>query len=135
MRLLGVDLGGTRIGIATADSVHKIPSSRPPLAASGTLLKDAEAILKIAQKEEAELIVVGLPLNEGEETKMSRICRMLAEKLSGLGAKVATIDESFTSMRAEDDLRAEGLKASQVRKAVDGEAAMRILMRYMESND
>lgn len=133
MRVLAVDFGGTRIGLAAGD-FDGVASPLAPLAASGTLARDAEAILKVAKSQEAELIVVGLPLNEGgEETKMSRVCRKLADAISQHGVKVECVDESFTSMESEAALREEGLKASQVRKRVDGEAAVRIFERLRES--
>lgn len=134
MRVLGIDFGGTRIGIAVVETATKLPSPRQCLAASGTLAKDALAIQKIMADECAELVVVGLPLDQGSETKMSRICRMLVDRLRDLGARVETVDESMTSNEAELVMLASGMKASQVRKAVDGEAACRILERFMECN-
>ena len=133
MRLLGIDFGGTRIGLATADDAHGIPSPLPVLMASGTLAKDAAAIAAIAKKQEAELAVVGLPLNEdGSDSKMARICRMLGTQIEAQGLKVAYVDESFTSAESEAALGAMGMKASQVRRQVDGDAAARIVLRYME---
>ena len=136
MRLLGVDFGGTRIGLATADDQFGLPSPLPPLAASGTLAKDAAAIAQIAAKQEATLAVVGLPLNEdGSDSKMARICRMLGTQIEAQGLSVAYVDESFTSARSEEALGAMGMKASQIRRQVDGEAAARILVRYVEGRD
>ena len=136
MRLIGVDFGGTRIGLAAADDAHGIPSPLPVLAASGTLAKDAAAIVQTARKQEAEMAVVGLPLNDdGTDSKMARICRMLGTQIESQGLKVAYVDESFTSAQAESALGEMGLKASQVRRQVDGEAAARILVRYMEGRD
>ncbi len=135
MRVLAVDFGGSRIGLAAGD-LQGIASPLPYLAASGTLARDAQAILKVAKTHEAELIAVGLPLNEGgEETKMSRICRKLGDSIAALGMEVEYVDESFTSMESETALREEGLKASQVRRRVDGEAAVRIFARLQETRN
>lgn len=135
MRVLGVDFGGARIGLAAMDSKSMTPRALPPLAATGTLAKDAALIAAAARKEEAELAVVGIPLSDGEETKMSRICRMLAEKIEAEGLRVELVDESLTSQMAEEGLRAEGLTAGQAKKRVDGEAAIRILLRWAAERD
>ncbi|MBS1724600.1 MAG: Holliday junction resolvase RuvX [Armatimonadetes bacterium] len=134
MRLLGVDFGSVRIGLAAGSDDIRLPQPLKPLQASGALKQDAEAILKVASQEKAERIVVGLPLSQGEETKMSRICRMLGDHLSAMGADVRYVDESMTSYEAESEMRRLGAKGSEVRKAVDGEAACRILLRFMEEN-
>ena len=131
MRLMGVDFGGARIGLATMESVYAVGRTLPYLAASGTLAKDAVAIDALAKAEESDAIVIGVPLNEGEETKMSRICRMLGAELVQLGWTVHYCDESLTSVGAEAELIAAGLKASQIKRTVDSEAALRILGRFV----
>jgi putative holliday junction resolvase len=130
MRALAVDFGGRRIGIAVGESDMGIVSPRPNLEASGTLKKDAEAILVLAKKEEADAVVVGIPLIEGEETKMSRICRQLARHIEEQGMPVHQIDEAMTSVQAESHLFDGNLRASQRRKLRDGEAARLILERF-----
>lgn len=130
MRVLGVDWGSKRIGIAVGDAESGVFSPRPALTASGALKRDAEGISTKAAEEEAEAIVVGLPIaTEGEE-RMERICRHLASHLQDLGLKVFTVDEALTSVTAHRDLRDAGLKASQRRRHIDGEAAVRILERW-----
>ena len=54
MRVLGVDWGGARIGIAVGEAQFKIASPRHPLQATGTLMKDALAIQTQVKIEEAE---------------------------------------------------------------------------------
>ena len=132
MRLMGVDFGFKRIGIAVGESSPAVASPRPALTASGTLKRDAEAISALAKREGAELIVVGLPLEgDGSVGKMARICTTVAEHLRELGHQVETVDETLTSVQAEQGLHDMGLKASLRRKARDGEAACLILERYM----
>ena len=133
MRILAVDFGGTRIGLAVGDHPGGFPRALPTLTATGTLAKDAAAIKTVAAKEMATLIVVGLPLDENGETKMSKICRMLAGKIEELGLKVETVDEAMTSFESEAVMKDAGLKSSQMRKKVDGEAAIRILDRWRAS--
>ncbi|MFQ3588355.1 MAG: Holliday junction resolvase RuvX [Fimbriimonadaceae bacterium] len=130
MRLLGVDFGSRRIGIALAESDFGISSTRPSLKASGTLERDAEAIAAVARRERADTVVVGIPENP-EDERMSRVCRQLAEKIAALGLDVRTVDEALTTALAESDLAAQGLKASAIRRRKDGEAARRILDRFL----
>ena len=130
MRVLGVDFGGKRIGIAVGETEHNIASPRPSLDATGTLRLDAANILQIAKKEESESVIIGLPLVEGEETKMSRICRMLGAEVEKLGLSVAYVDESLTSASAESNLKAQNWTAATRKKHLDSEAACQILERY-----
>ena len=131
-RALSVDFGGKRIGVAVGETGAKVATARPNIEASGTLAKDAQAIFALAAKEGADVIVVGLPTDADGETKMSRVCRKLGESIAALGARVAYIDEAFTSAEAERDMVEVGLKGSERRKRSDGEAACRILERYFD---
>ena len=134
MRLLGVDFGSKRIGLATVDMSARLPEPRGVLEASGTLAKDAIAIKDFAQKEGIVEIVVGLPLDANGETKMSRICRMFGQRIAELGLTVHFVDESLTSQFAESTMRDTGLGAAAIRKRVDAEAACRILERFLEEH-
>jgi putative pre-16S rRNA nuclease len=134
VRLLGVDFGGKRIGLAVMDSNSPHPRPLAPLEATGSLSKDALAIKGLADREGAGTVVLGLPLDTEGETKMSKVCRQLATRIEETGLKVALVDESMTSQEAESAMRAAGLKASQARRRVDGEAACRILERYREEH-
>ncbi len=131
MRVLGVDLGRVRIGIAVGETEFAIATPRPALAATGTLAKDAAAIHQIAKSEEVERIVVGQPLNE-EDDRMARVCGMLADELQALGWDVALVDESFSSVQAEVSLRESDLKGSQRKRHRDGAAAAIILDRFFD---
>ena len=132
MRVLGVDFGGSHIGLATGESEFGIVSAKPNLAASGPLAVDARSLVEIAAEEGADAIVIGLALDSGEETKMSRVCRMLGDEIAKLDRKVEYVDESLTSSESEQAMRDSGLKASERRRKVDGEAACRILERFFD---
>lgn len=131
MRVLAVDLGAARIGVAIGELEFKIASPKPALAASGTLQRDAEAIVQLAKTEAAHCVVVGLPLGaSGDETRMSRVCRQLGEKIEAMGWRVAYVNEAMTSVEAEQVLRESDRTAAARRKVRDGEAACRILDRF-----
>lgn len=132
MRLLGVDFGSKRIGIAVGESEFGVVTPRLPIAPTGTLKKDAVNLAALAQKEQAERIVLGLPLEPGGvEGRMAKIARTLAGEIEKAGCPVHLVDETLTSVQAEAGLIADGLKASQRRKQLDGEAAALILERYI----
>lgn len=134
MRVLGVDLGRVRIGIAVGETEFRVATVRPSLDASGTLAMDALAIDALARREEVERIVVGQPLNE-EDGRMARVCAMLADLLRQHGWLVDLVDESFTSVQAEAALAEVRAKGSQRRRARDGMAAALILERYFDGQD
>lgn len=134
MRVLGVDFGGKRIGIAVGETEFQIASPRAAIEASGTLRIDAETIAKIAKAETATEVVIGTPLDaDGAETKMSKICRKLGDEVLKTGFPVHFVDESLTSVGSEKALREHDLTAAQRRKHIDSEAACRILERFFDA--
>ena len=115
MRLLGVDFGFKRIGIAVAVTDPCIVTARPTIEASGALKTDAASLAEMARKEEVDQIVLGLPIEEsGDEGKMARICRLLAGHLTDMGCKVALVDERMTSVEAEARIRTESPTPSPI---------------------
>ena len=131
MRVVGVDFGGTRIGIAVGETEPEVASPRAAIKASGTLRVDAGQIKDIYSKEMATAVVVGLPLgSEGEDTKMSKVCRKLGDEIAKLGCPVHYADEAFTSVNATTHLRDHDWTAATRRKHIDSEAACQILERF-----
>lgn len=130
MRVMAVDFGGKRIGIAIGDVEFGIITPRPTLAATGTLKSDAAMIAKAAHAEEVERILLGVPIHE-DDPRMERICRSLGGHIEAEGWAVEYVDEAFTSEQAESHLRTFDLKASERRKHRDGEAARLILERWL----
>jgi len=130
MRVLGVDFGSKRIGIALGETEGRVASPRPALVPSGKLKTDALTLTKLAQAESAEAIALGIP--DYADAKMANICRRLASEIEALGYQVHLVDESFTSVEAESVLLEMGFKASHRKRMRDGEAACRILDRFFE---
>lgn len=131
MRCLGVDFGGKRIGIAVGDAEFRVTSARPPLGAAGDLRKDALAIAELARREGVDAIVVGIPF--AQDSRMQSVCLQLAERIREQGLSVQTVDESFTSIESESNLRSLGGTAAKRRRMRDGEAARLILERFFET--
>ena len=87
MRVLGVDLGKVRIGLAVMDWESGVVTPRKALAGIGTLVKDADQVVEVAREEEAGMVVVGLPLENGEEGKMANVMRRFGAILGREGAE------------------------------------------------
>jgi putative Holliday junction resolvase len=136
LRILGIDFGFKRIGVAIGQTEAEVITPRPPLQASGALMTDAAAISKLARAEEVDSIVLGLPIEEsGEEGRMARICRTLASHLTDLGETVHLVNEIYSSLEAENTLAQAGVKASQRKGRRDSEAAAVILERFFDGQE
>jgi len=132
MRLLGVDYGKKRIGIAFSTSDFVSPLE--VLTAKGV----DEAIARICfltASEQAEAVVVGDPLNQSGEPTMESLeikgfCRRLAPFLR---VPIKFQDEAFSSREALKTAVEAGV-SQESRKALDNLAACEILRRYIEEN-
>lgn len=132
MRALAVDFGRVRIGLADGDPTIGLANPRAPLAATGTLAKDAQNIAAAARQIGAELVVLGWPLHD--DKKAARITERLADLIRAEGLEAELVDESLTTVESHDAMREAGLSAAQRKKRVDSEAACRILVRYFNRN-
>jgi len=134
MRMLGVDFGKKRIGLAVGESEFGSASRRPPLKASGSLEQDAKNLAEIAKTEGATAMVLGLPVNEQGSDRAEKICRRLAAQIRELGWSVYEVDESLTTVEGEANLLAVYRKGA-VRERLDGEAAALILERFFNAQE
>jgi len=131
MKLIGLDVGTVRIGVAKADTSVKIATPVGTIDVDGNELN---SIASIARRNNTTWFVVGLPRNnQGEETAQSQYARDFAKKLAQAvpGAKIRFQDESLTSVEAENRLksRKKGFKKGDI----DAEAATIILQDFIES--
>lgn len=133
MRWLGVDLGKVRIGVAVGDDESRLVRALTQITAMGALSKDAIQVMDVAKSEEVDGIVLGLPLEAGEETPMSKVVRRFGSILEDSGWKVDYVDESLTSVEADSQMFESGIKASQRRRNLDSQAACLILERWMQN--
>lgn len=101
--ILGLDLGGKRIGVAVASVAARLPRPLDLVQNDEQLLPNLEYICK---SEDIKLLVVGVPRNlSGEETAQSRHLRNHGEALAKqLQLKVVFVDESLSSHRADEAL-------------------------------
>jgi len=131
MRILGVDYGKARIGLAICDPTETIAS---PLDVWPAEQADADRFLGLAQAEEIEAVVVGLPVRtDGTEGPEAQEVRVFAEWLeSVLEMPVALYDERFTTQLAARSLRAGNVSGRRRRDMIDKVAAQAILESYLQ---
>ncbi|HQY14825.1 MAG: Holliday junction resolvase RuvX [Ilumatobacteraceae bacterium] len=135
MRALGIDLGSKRIGIAVSDRTGTIASPLTMLQRSGSVRRDHEAIRALVVEEEAEMLVVGLPLNmNGTSGPAAKAAIAEAEALATVvGVPVITFDERRTTVTADRALIEAGISAQARRKLVDKVAAAVLLQTWLDS--
>ena len=135
VRALGVDPGSKRIGIAVSDLSGTIASPLMVLPRSRSRRHDLHELARIARDEEAEVIVVGLPLNmDGSEGKAAKAAIAEARRLATVvDVPVEMHDERLTTVTADRSMLEAGLDAIERRKVVDKVAAAIMLQSWLDS--
>jgi putative Holliday junction resolvase len=134
MRILALDVGRKRIGVAMSD-----PMAIVAQAVKTIEIKDnASAIAEIGdfiKENSVEEVVVGLPLNmNGTESAMTKEAVQFTDKLRArIGAPVKMWDERLTSLQIENDLIFMGVSRAKRKKINDMLAAQIILQNYLDS--
>jgi len=134
MRILAVDPGEVRIGLAISDATGTL--ARPlQIIPHQSRSKDVDRIAAVAKENAAEFIVVGYSLNEhGRPTRSGRKAAQLATSLRGAtGLEVELVEESFSTLEALLARREMGIKRKQRRAPADAEAAANILQGYIDN--
>ncbi len=133
-RIIGLDVGGKRIGVAVSDSAGV--TAQP----FDTIERDEKAVFRVAElvrSLQAEKLVVGLPLNmDGTEGERAEDVRSFAMMVSREVKKpVVFVDERLTTVEAES-LTSKGERDRRKRKrASDRVAAAIILKSYLDSTE
>lgn len=133
MRVLGLDIGEVRIGVAVSDPAGRVATPVAVIDARRAL-GDGVELSRIAEDYEAELVVVGLPLSlDGTEGSQARRVRNLAERLARfLPLPFVFADERLSSVAAEKALDEAGVSAKDRRGTVDKLAASIILQTWLD---
>lgn len=130
-RVLGIDFGEKRIGLALSDPSRTFARPLKVLEAS----KDLGAVLKaLIESEEVNRIVLGLPFNmDGSIGPKAREVLRFKEWIeSTCGLLVDTWDERLTTVQAEQCLRQAGLSSGKRAREVDKVAAQILLQSYLD---
>ena len=114
MRALGLDLGAKRIGVAVSDLTGTIASPLTVVVRGRSRRHDHERIAAIVRDEEAECVVVGMPLSlSGQDGPAARAARKeVAALATVVGVPVETYDERFTTVTAERALAEGGVRGA-----------------------
>src|SRR5205807_990999 len=125
VRVVGIDLGSARIGVAISDASGAIASPHVVLTRTGDVAVDHRAIAAVVQEMEAERVVVGLPLSmSGRSGPAARAATDEADALAAmLPVPVELFDERLTTVSAERTLREQRVRGRARRAVVDKVAA------------
>lgn len=135
-RLLGIDFGTRRVGVAVSDSGQQIAA---PLETYQRQSETADARFFVRLCEEHRIVgfIIGLPVHmSGDEGGMARLVRQFGDHLSQLTRlPVRYWDERFTSSRAESLLRDASLGPRKRKRKLDQVAATLLLQAYLDAPD
>ena len=133
-RLLALDIGARRIGVALSDPTGLLASPLTALSAQGRK-RDVAAVLDLAREHGVDGIVVGLPVSlDGELHGQGRTVAAFAKALAAESpVPVETWDERFSTAEAEALLRQSGRQPSRERGRVDAAAAAVILQGFLDA--
>ena len=134
VRVVAIDLGKARVGIAISDELGLLAHPRPFL--DGKSRKPLIAALVAMVREEGiERFLVGLPLEmTGEEGPAARRIMSFAQELANAaGVDIELVDERLTTVEAAQQLRASGINAREGKSLVDGVAAAVILQSWLDA--
>lgn len=140
MRILGLDPGERRIGIAISDPTGTLAHPLQTLV-RGSREEDFAAIAALVVEHDVELVVVGWPLSlDGTEGPQARRVARYTDALAAcLPVPVVSWDERFTTAAADEILRQirgrKGRRRARARGQVDAIAAAVILQSYLDSVD
>ena len=141
-RVLGVDLGARRIGLALSDPLGDLAGPLAVLERTGDRAADHIAILGTATENEAGLIVVGVPLSlsTGRPGPAARATLAEVAELTERAAaidppvSVETYDERLTTVTAQRSLATGGVRAKDRRGLVDKVAAAVLLQSWLDGH-
>jgi len=134
-RALGLDLGSKRIGVAIGDRTGTIASPLQVLQRSGSVQRDHQAIAELVVEEEADVVVVGLPLNMNGSTGPAAQAAIneAAALATVVGVPVVTFDERRTTVTADQAMMQANMGAPARRKIVDKIAAAIMLQGWLDA--
>lgn len=133
--MLGVDLGSRRIGVAASDRSGLIATPLTVIVRGSSQKVDHAELARIVREEEAEAVVVGLPLNmDGSEGAAAESARREVERMATVvGVPVYLHDERRTTVEADRVLMENKMNAQARRRVVDKVAAAVILQSWLDS--
>lgn len=136
-RVLGVDLGERRIGLATSDPTRTVAGPHSVVTRSGDPDRDRRTVLAVAREEEVATIVVGLPLKlTGGRGSAARGAEAEVEALRALAPDLEVLlwDERMTTAIAERTLLEGDVRRADRKQVIDKVAAAVMLQGWLDAN-
>jgi putative Holliday junction resolvase len=135
MRILGIDLGDKRIGLALSDPMGWTAQGLDVIAGAGGTSNDIKRIREVVARHEVEKVIVGLPRNmDGSDGPRAEKARSFAQRLSkSLGLPVELWDERLTTVEAQKRLIEVDMSRARRRQVIDQAAAVLILQNYLDA--
>ena len=132
-RILAIDFGTKRMGLAVSDALGMTAQGLPTLERT-RIADDLARLLALVEEYSVQLVLVGNPIgHSGAETAMSQLVAEFVEKLRRrLPCPVELRDERLTSAEANRTLRDAGLSIAKRQRAVDRMAAVLLLQSYLD---
>jgi putative pre-16S rRNA nuclease len=139
VRVVGLDLGTRRIGVAVSDGSGVLASPHRTIERSGDEAADRDAVAGVVDDTGAGHVVVGLPLGlDGRRGRAARVAAREADALRALlesrGVTVETFDERLTTVSAERALAEAGRRGPARRRVVDQSAAAVMLQAWLDGH-
>jgi putative Holliday junction resolvase len=133
--VIAIDLGARRIGVAVTDGLGLSAQPHATIERRGGQ-RDLDAIAAVVKTQDAARVVLGLPLGpDGERGRAARSAEAFAVRLrAALDVPVDLIDESFSTVEAEEVLLAADVSRARRREVIDKLAAAVILRRWLDAN-
>jgi len=135
MRILGIDLGDKRIGIALSDEMGWTAQGLAVIMSGGGVAENIKRIKELALENKVERIVVGLPRNMDGSTgpRAEKACEFARRLEKSSGLPVEMWDERLTTVAAEKLLIKADLRRAKRRQVIDKIAAALILQNYLDA--
>lgn len=132
-RVLGIDVGSVRVGVALSDAAGTIASPHSTVPAGDDLI---DRLADLAAQESCDTVVVGLPKGmSGRDTASTQMARAVAKQLAERGLNVQLWDERLSSAEAERVLLSAGRRREQRKLERDPIAAAIILQGWLDARN
>jgi putative Holliday junction resolvase len=134
LRVIALDVGDRRIGVAMSDPTGLLASPLSTITRKGHGT-DVDEVVDLAAQNDVAEILVGMPLSlSGRKgAQAARVTAFADELRSRTDLPVVFVDERYSTVQAERSLRELGVQPSRDRARVDAAAAAVILQSYLDS--
>jgi putative Holliday junction resolvase len=134
-RVLGIDYGDSRIGLAMSDPLKIIASPYKTIRNEGNE-KCLQVFQSLIKDKDVEAIVVGLPMGlKGQETAQTKKVREFADLLYVLKLPIHLEDERLSSVSAEKSMIQQNIKTGHNKGLIDQRAAAIILQQFLDKRN